>query len=66
MTREEAKSLARDLGAQVTPANKVSQSTNLVIAGETNKSQLKIAKKKDIEIMSPTDFYKLVLDHSHQ
>lgn len=58
VSRDEAKNLARSVGAHVTSA--VSQSTDLVVAGRKAGSKLKTATDLGVKVISEADFLKLV------
>lgn len=58
MTRKEAATKLQELGGKVTGS--VSGSTDYVIAGESPGSKLKEAEKRNIRILSPDDFFRLL------
>jgi DNA ligase (NAD+) len=62
MTRKEAQTIAKELGAKSTP-NSVSKSTGLVVAGDDNGAKVDAARKSGIRIISSEEFQQMIVEY---
>jgi DNA ligase (NAD+) len=62
MTRKEAQTIAKELGAKSTP-NSVSKSTGLVVAGDDSGAKVDAARKSGIRIISSEEFQQMIVEY---